>query len=426
MECKWAAGREAVEEDDEARVTLETFDKVKVCLPWSAAKRCESPRFVRTSKNSRCLSHLNSLPLQNPRQGLVGLGARCDWVVATQHVRVLASRPLYILCRARRSCFVASLLEDSDDKTQVLPLTPVFCTYAAVSIVVNLLRLQDACDQLATCLRVFSSDATHVSGALLQNGFSKDGENLQQIQHRHAACAALRQHLLIDVLKTADFLDIESVRSSALLEVMERIRQPAGGALQYQKDSMVMDAILSVVLTRSRAFHHEWRASCSKTLSDRYLCDCRGHFARADRSGRNPTTALSVSNGPEHQHNSGGGGGALGGALHAEGSGNVGATVAAVEGGGVGAWAGAGAGEEHVVCDSCLFERDNSPWKAMLQMARLDESSLDVRLLHLLLHDHVLQTPVPGETPVPRIGCDYFGCFGCNDSCNARLKDKQV
>lgn len=106
---------------------------------------------------------------------------------------------------------------------QVVPLTPAFCTLPAVSFIANFLRLEDACNRMATGLQAFSGEAEEPApaGAGVRGEQDQHASLLQQ--PRRYACAALPSRLLMNVLKSADFLDIEGLHNTALLELMQRI-----------------------------------------------------------------------------------------------------------------------------------------------------------------------------------------------------------
>lgn len=156
----------------------------------------------------------------------------------------------------RRAGFLASLLEDAHDKTQPVPLTPCFCTHAAVAITANILRLDHASICLDESLDMFCGDAG--DAAATRN--ASDQEAAPRQLERLAACGRLSHQCLLNVLKCADFLDIEEIRHTALLEVMERILM---GTLPADlcSDVFVLDSLLAVVINRTQLFHSEWKAS---------------------------------------------------------------------------------------------------------------------------------------------------------------------
>ena len=333
-----------VESEGCTAVTLETYDKGRVRLPWAAAKRFVPRRGAGACDCTRCRATDSALAVQCA----ILLGARA---CAEPTARCTLRRP----CRAG---FLFSLLEDAHDKTQPVPLTPCFCTHAAVAIAANILLLTDASIRLGESLDMFCGERG-AGGAGDTRATRNATWDLSPCElERAAACGRLSHQCLLNVLKSADFLDIECLRSTALLEVMERILQGTFPA-DLAADAFVLDALLAVVINRTQSFHSEWRASQTSRTGGRATHDDKaGRFFKFHHCTCTSTQVHWLLQQPVP--------------------------------GGVPVPAEAG-----LVCDFCLFAHAGSPFRVLTMLVKRGIIAGEARVLDLLLHDRAIASQCP-------------------------------
>ena len=140
--------------------------------------------------------------------------------------------------------------------------------------------MQDACHQMSESLKSFVEQDAAVESVPDIRGPSNPEDthgNLLQNPGR-ACCRVLGSRFLMSVLKAADFLDIEGLRTTALLELCQRI---LGGVSENHRelpavlvphaqqelprelaeDSFLLEALLNVAHSQSPTFHSQWSAT---------------------------------------------------------------------------------------------------------------------------------------------------------------------
>ncbi len=267
-------------------------------------------------------------------------------IYCSARVQACAQPTARCALRPCRAGFLLSLLEDAHDKTQLVPLTPCFCTHAAVAISANILLLTDASIRLGESLDMFCGDAGD-AGAGGEGDRTATRNASERVAspcelERAAACGRLSHQCLLNVLKSADFLDIECLRSTALLEVMGRVLKGTFPA-DLASDAVVLDALLAVAINRTQSFHSEWRARQSCRIVGATCDDDGGRFhCRCTCSKRQPAP------------------------------GGVTGSV------------------EELVCDFCLFAHAGSPFRVLTMLVKRGIFAEESRVLDLLLHDRAI------------------------------------